>query len=287
MRSLTLALVLFSSIAFAQKKIEVVEKTVTIDGKDRNCLTVSIKGADVEEVKKAWKKQLKDLKGKVDDKTIIFGDDCKDKSMGDNTFDVYSIVEATIDTSVRLSAAFDLGGADLNSTDHPEKYLAATKIVHDFGVDQAKAVVQGKIDDDQKLLKGLEKDLNGLEKDKEKAEKDIQDNKDKIIANKEAIAGNISDQKAKQSEKNRLEQGQIEKPSDEVAKVIKDYEKELDKMVKDKKRLEKDNEKLEEKIKESQAAIKQNEKDQDAKKAEIDEMKKAIHNLEFKLKEIL
>lgn len=286
MKRLTVGLMLMSSVALAQEKIEVAEKTLPIDGKERNCLTVSVKGANVEEVSKAWKKQLKDLKGKVDDKTVIFCDDCKDKSMGDNTFDVYSIVELTRDTSARLAAAFDLGGADLSSAEHPEKYAAAAKIVRAFGVEQAKAVVQGQIDASEKTLKSLEKDLDKLQKDKEKSEKTITDSKGEIAANNESIAGNVAAQKAKQGEKSRLEAGQIEKPSDEVAKVIKGYEKDLDGMVKDKKKLEKDIEKLEEKIKEEQAAIKQNEQDQKAKQKEIDDMKKVIHNLEFKLKEI-
>jgi septal ring factor EnvC (AmiA/AmiB activator) len=287
MTRLTLLLILTTCSVFAQKRVDVVENPATIDGVERNCLTVSITGGNVEDVKKAWKDQLKSLKGKVDDKTIIFCDDCKAKSMGDGTFDVYSTVEPTRDTSAKLIVAFDLGGTILNSVEHAEKYAAAAKIVRTFGVEQSKAVVQAEIDAKEKELKALEKDLNGLEKDKEKAEKDIADNEGKIGANKELISGSIADQKAKQSEIHRLEQGQIEHPSDDVAKLIKGYEKELEGMKKDKTGLEKDIEKLTEKIKESKAAIEQNLKDQGTKKAEIAAMKKVIAALGAKLDAII
>ncbi|MCB9186680.1 MAG: hypothetical protein H6601_08030 [Flavobacteriales bacterium] len=278
---------LFSAhFVIAQGQVVVNEELVNMDGEERNSLTVIIKGANTDDVKKAWKKQLKDMKGKVEDKTVIFGDDCKDKTMGDNTFDVYSIVEAYVDTSVKLTVAFDLGGAYLTSTDHPDKFSAAIKIVRAFAVEQEKAAVQLQIDGKEKELKGLEKDLNGLKKDKEKSEKNIADHEAKIAANKESIAGSIASQKAKQGEIHRLEEGQIENPSDEVAKVIKGYEKELDGMKKDKTGLEKDNEKLAEKIKEEQGAIKENEKAQVKKNEEIDSVKQQIKALQIKLKGI-
>lgn len=283
MKKLTLLLILTSFSAFAQKRVKVLETIATIDGVERNCMTVSIKGGNVDDVKKAWKNQLKDLKGKVDDKTIIFCDECKAKSMGDGTFDVYSMVEPTRDTSAKLIVAFDMGGTILNSTDQPDKYAAAAMIVRTFGVEQSKAVVQAEIDAKEKELKALEKDLSGLEKDKEKAEKDIADNEAKIAANKQLVTGSIADQKAKQSEIHRLEQSQIEHPSEDVAKLIKGYEKELEGMKKTKSGLEKDNEKLAEKIKESKAEIEQNLKDQDAKKTEITAMKKVIADLGTKM----
>lgn len=283
---IVLALLFSVQFVFGQSQISVKEELASLNGEEKNSLTVLIKGANIDEVKKAWKKQLKDLKGKVDDKTVIFGDDCKDKSMGDNTFDVYSVVEPSSDTAVKLIAAFDLGGAYLASGNHPEQFLAAKKIVRAFAVEQEKAAVQLVIDVKEKELKGLDKDLAGLKKDKEKSEKNISDFEGKIAANKEAIAGSIASQKAKQGEIHRLEEGQIENPSDEVAKVIKGYEKELEGMKKDKAGLEKDSGKLAEKIKEEQGAIKENEKAQEKKSEEIDAMKNEIKTLQAKLSSI-
>ena len=81
-RFLTICLLGFSATVLAQTKISVKEEMVANDGTSRNSLTVVLADAKTDDVKKDWKKQLKDLKGKVSDKTIIFGDDCKLKRNG-------------------------------------------------------------------------------------------------------------------------------------------------------------------------------------------------------------
>lgn len=196
---LLLLAVAISSSAIAQT-ITVTEKVEAIDGVSRNALSVMIPEAETDNIKKAWKKALKDLKGKVSDKTVIFGDDCKSKEMGDNTFDVYSVVEEATDEGVRLVVAFDLGGAYLSTADHPTKYPAAETIVKSFAVEQAKEVVKEEIEVSAKILKGFEKDLSGLEKDKAGLEKDIEDYKKKIEEAKAAIEKNLTDQANKKTE---------------------------------------------------------------------------------------
>lgn len=191
-------LVLFTSSAFAQSMVN--EAVVAIDGKSRNSLSVIIKDASVDDVKKAWKKQLKDLKGKVSDKTIIFADDCQLKSMGDNTFDVYSVIEDLGENGIKVSAAFDLGGAYLSTADHPDKYPAAESLMRNFSVAQAKEVVKAEIAASEKILKGFEKEFSGLEKDKSKLEKDIEDYEKKIEEAKAAIEKNLADQANKKTE---------------------------------------------------------------------------------------
>lgn len=196
---LLLLAVAISSSAFAQT-ITVTEKVEAIDGVSRNSLSVMIPDAETDDVKKAWKKQLKDLKGKVNDKTVIFGDDCKSKEMGENTFDVYSIVEEATDAGVRLVVAFDLGGAYLSTADHPAKYPAAEQIVKGFAVEQTKAVVREEIEVSAKILKTFEKDFSGLEKDKAGLEKDIADYEKKIEEAKANIEKNLAAQANKKTE---------------------------------------------------------------------------------------
>ena len=200
MKQLVLSLVSLQLFTLGQTAISVKEEMVAIDGMSRNSLTVMIKDASTDDVKKAWKKQLKDLKGKVSDKTIIFGDDCEAKAMGDNTFDVYSVVEEATDEGVKLIVAFDLGGAYLSTKDHPEKFPAAEQIVRDFAVDQEKEAVKSEIDAMQGVLKGFERDLNGLQKDKEKLEKDIEDYEKKIEEAKASIEKNVAAQANKTTE---------------------------------------------------------------------------------------
>lgn len=197
---LTLGLVAFSASLFAQNEITVKEETVAIDGTNRNSLTVMLVGSETDDVKKAWKKYLKDLKGKVNDKTIIFADDCKMKEMGDNTFDVYSLVEEATEAGVRLVAAFDLGGAYLSAAAHPEKYPMAETFVRDFAIEEAKNVVREEIEISKKILSGFEKDLADLQKDKAGHESDIKDFEKKIEEAKSEIEKNLANQANKTTE---------------------------------------------------------------------------------------
>ena len=270
-------------LCLAQNRISVKEEVVAIEDYSRNSLTVQVDGAVADDIKKEWKKKLKDLGGKVNDKTVIFGDDCQDKSMGDNSFDVYSLVDELTDGIVRVVVAFDLGGAYLNSTDHPDKFPAAEKLVRDFAVEQSKNLVKSEIESSEKILKALEKNQSGLEKDKEKLQKDIKDYEGKIEENKASIVKNTSDQTSRQKEVHRLEGTQVDGQIEEVQNLIKGFKKEMDGLAKDNKRLEKDNGNLAEKIKESKADIEQNLKDQSKKKAEIEGLKPVIKDLEVKL----
>tara|TARA_R110002072_G_scaffold62872_3_gene157026 strand:+ start:1232 stop:1894 length:663 start_codon:yes stop_codon:yes gene_type:complete len=195
-----LGLLVISTTAFSQEKITVKEQVVAIDGTSRNSLTVMLLGSNTSDVKKAWKKQLKDLKGKVTDKTIIFGDNCKLKEMGENSFDVYSLVENATDKGVKLVAAFDLGGAYLSTSAHPDKYPAAEKLLSNFAVEERKRVVSTEIENNQKILKGFEKALSTLEKEKVDYESTITDYEKKIEESKNEIERNIGNQTTKKKE---------------------------------------------------------------------------------------
>ena len=195
-----LILLTVSAAGFSQQQIKITEAVVAIDGTSRNSLAVIISGSNADDIKKAWKKRLKDLKGKVSDKTIIFGDNCKLKEMGDNSFDVYSLVEEATDQGVRLVVAFDLGGAYLSTANHPGQYPAAEKLVYDFAIEQARQVVSDEIEASAKFLKGFEKELVGLEKEKADQESSIRDYEKKIEEAKTAIEQNLGNQANKKKE---------------------------------------------------------------------------------------
>lgn len=200
----TIGFLAISTLSSAQNGIIVTEQVVPIEGVSRNSLTVIVKEANTEDIKKAWKKQLKDLKGKVNDKTFIFGDDCKVKEMGDNTFDVYSVVEEATAEGVKLVVAFDLGGAYLSTANHPEKYPVGEKIVRDFAVEQTKEVVRVRIAAKAAELSGFEKELAGLVSEKAALEKDIVDCQKKIEEANTNIGKNVGNQANKQKEINSM-----------------------------------------------------------------------------------
>ncbi len=191
-------IVLFTTSTFAQN-IQVEEATASIDGQSRNSLTVIITEGNAGDVNKAWKKELKGMKGKVSDKKFLFADDCEVKSMGDNSFDVYAVTES-VAGGAKLIIAFDLGGAYLNSREHPDRFSAAKSIVYKFAVEQTKAVVSAQLKNQEKVLGQMEKDLASMKKDKEKLEADIEDYKKKIVEAQESIKTNIGQQAAKKTE---------------------------------------------------------------------------------------
>ncbi|MCC6692895.1 MAG: hypothetical protein IT253_05825, partial [Chitinophagaceae bacterium] len=61
MKKLLFMLMLCSAMVKAQNYAPVEEQVVPMDGVPRNSLTIIIKDAKTEDIKKAWKKQLKDL----------------------------------------------------------------------------------------------------------------------------------------------------------------------------------------------------------------------------------
>lgn len=191
---------LATTSVYSQTKISVNEETASIDGTSRNCLTAIIPGGEVSGINKALKKELKDLKGKVSDKKFLFADDCETKSMGDNSFDVYAVVQDAGDAGAKVVVAFDLGGAYANSKDHPDRFSSAQKIVRDFAVEQTKESIKAESKAAEKLLGSMEKDLAGLEKDKSKLESDIEDYKKKILEAQEAIKKNVGDQANKKTQ---------------------------------------------------------------------------------------
>jgi hypothetical protein len=201
---LTIGFLATTCLLSAQNGIIVTEQIVAMEGISRNSLTVFVKEANTEDIKKAWKKQLKDLKGKVNDKTFIFADDCKVKEMGDNTFDVYSVVEEATAEGVKLVVAFDLGGAYLSTANHPEKYPVGEKILRDFAVEQTKEVVRVRIAAKQAELGGFEKELAGLVSEKAALEKDIVDCQKKIEEANTNIGKNVGNQANKQKEINSM-----------------------------------------------------------------------------------
>lgn len=188
----TLFFVALLNFAFAQK-INVTEDYNTLSVGNVNTICVTVYGMSMDDVEKAWKKQLKDWNGDVKMKKEIFADNCLIKDMSANTFDVYSVLKE-IDGGVKIISAFDLGGAYLSSSEHKEQFAVISKKLYDFGVEQTKEAISSDIkaaEDDKKDLEkekdDLDKDIKNLEKDIEDYKQKIEDAKAKIEENKKSI----------------------------------------------------------------------------------------------------
>jgi hypothetical protein len=190
MRTLPLvALLLLSSVSFAQKKIDITEGASAFLNGSQNAFSFIIYNADLKTVSKAWEKQLKDLKGKVSNKKEFFADNCSVKEMGANAFDVYSKVEEALGEGIRVTVAFDLGGAYMSSAAHPDKVVAAKVILYNFAVEQTREVVKTEIELAKQQLEFKEKELSLLMANEQELKRAIADYEDKIAQAKTGIEG--------------------------------------------------------------------------------------------------
>ncbi|MEO9533617.1 MAG: hypothetical protein ABJG68_01355 [Crocinitomicaceae bacterium] len=195
---LSLAAICLSLTSFSQ--VEVKETNVNIDG-GKNGFEIEIPYAD----KKTTEKELKDLfkswKGSFSEKKgIMKSDDCKNKQMGENTFDVFGTVVENGEDGSKALIAVDLGGAYLSSSEHASQYKVMESILKTWGVKTAQVFVAEIVKTEEKLLKDQEKELEDLEKDQEKLEKEIEDYKKKIEDNEKAIEQSKKDQEEKKTE---------------------------------------------------------------------------------------
>lgn len=194
----TLALSFMAFATFAQ--VEIKETSVNIDG-SKNGFEIQIPYAD----KKAAEKELKDLfkgwKGSFSDKKgIMKADDCKNKKMGENTFDVYGTVVENGEEGSTAFVAVDLGGAYMSSGEHSNQFKIMEGELKTWAIKTAQNFVGEIVKEEEKNLKDRQKELEDLEKDQEKMEKEIEDYKKKIEENEKAIEQSKKDQETKKEE---------------------------------------------------------------------------------------
>ena len=186
-------LLTFSVLSFAQ----ISETTRSMSLGNNNGCSLLLKKTDKKEVVKSWGKFMKDFKGKTKydkkkDETIT--DDAEIKEMSSNTVDVYAtFVDQGDDTE--MFVWFDLGGAFLSSSTHPERYPFAEKMINDFAMTVSTAMIEEELKENEKMLKNMEGDLKDAKKDQKNHEDDIAKFEKKIEEAKEGIKKSIENQK--------------------------------------------------------------------------------------------
>ncbi len=173
-------------------QVEENERAMSV-GKN-NSLSIAVPNAEAKSLQKSWTKLMKDYKGgktKRNRKTKeIFSDDLEITGVGGaNTVDVYATVSGNT-----LTAWFDLGGAYVNSIDHPDKYSSAESILLNFAKENIAGMVEAEVEAEEDKLKKQEKNYEKLVKQKSKLERDIESYKKKIEEAEADIEANIVDQ---------------------------------------------------------------------------------------------
>lgn len=181
----------------AQDSIEITESVSTFSTGSHNTLSFVVNNANLKDVSGGWSDLLKDWKCKPKGKTEWQSEECKAKTMGDRPFYVVSVVEEVPGTGVRVRAAFDLGGAYMSSTAHPDRFSAAKLMLHNLAVEQAKVVVRTEIAAAQKLLADRQAEFAALQKAEQKLESDIADFQKKIEEAKVGIGASRQAQATK------------------------------------------------------------------------------------------
>jgi chromosome segregation ATPase len=199
---LTIA-VAISSLQFFAQDIRVRESNESFSNGNHNALSVTIYVTDAGTVEKEWKSQMKDLgyDKSNDKKGEYFFDNVVVKQWGNNSMDVYSkAVEQKGEKSVTLTAAFDLGGAYLSSSEHKDKFEYMKKTMHDFAVKISKEELDGQIKSAGKVLSNIQDKQAGLEKDNKGLADDITNYNQKIKKANEQIEQNKKDIETKKGE---------------------------------------------------------------------------------------
>lgn len=156
-------------------RIEVQESKEKMSLGVNNCLKVYIPEAAKEDVDRDLLKYMKNYNSKGDSKkTEYFYDNAEIKAFGNNLVDVYAQTEQKAG-GVELKVFFDLGGAFLNSSNHPDQYKAAEDIIRKFAREEAVATVGIQIAAAQKLLDVKIKEYDNLVRQDSALSKKIRD----------------------------------------------------------------------------------------------------------------
>jgi hypothetical protein len=199
---LTIA-VAISSLQFFAQDVKVRESNESFSNGNHNSLTVTLYVTDISMVEKEWKSKMKDFgyDKSSEKKDEYFFDNVVMKDLGNNTMDVFSkVIEQKGEKSVLLTAAFDLGGAYLSSSEHKDKFEYVKKMMHDFAVKISKEELDGQIKTAGKALSNLQDKQAGLEKDNKGLADDITNYNAKIKKANEQIEQNKKDIETKKGE---------------------------------------------------------------------------------------
>jgi hypothetical protein len=195
---LVLALVICSSTVFGQNIIEE-ERLMAVNGM-QNAYVIEIASSDKKAIEKSWSSYLKKYKGKTkkNKKTgEFFTDNATLKNLSSNTVDIYSKLSPSGDKTV-LMVWFDLGGAYLSSTEHPEKTTKGQAVLLEFGATYETKVDMAALKVQEDALKDLKNEQKKLVKDHASHDAEIEKLKARIIELEQKKVDNLKMQAEKE-----------------------------------------------------------------------------------------
>ncbi|HWY38424.1 MAG TPA: hypothetical protein VNY73_07680 [Bacteroidia bacterium] len=199
---ITIAFLAATYFAFAQE-VKVKEGSESFSNGSHNSLSVDVFVDDLSKVQKEWKSQMKDFGyEKASDKGKDYDfDNVKFKTLSNNPMDVYTRFDEIKDQkSIRVHAAFDMGGDFVSSSKHSAEYEFMKKMMREFSLKTSKEYVEDQFKDANKVLVRFQDKQKDLEKDNKGLDNDIKNYKDKIKKAEDDIEKNKKDIEAKKKE---------------------------------------------------------------------------------------
>ena len=169
----------------------------------QSALILEIPSVSQELVSDHWKQYMKDFYREKpkwqrrDDEWL--SDDADISVLGaGNTVDIYAKTRERED-NVEIQMWVDLGGAFLNSREHPDRYTEAEKLLLRFALEVAKEKMRLDIEEQEDLLKDMNQDLSRLSSQKKRSEREIKRAKETIQKAEADIEQNLQEQEEMQA----------------------------------------------------------------------------------------
>ncbi len=198
-------LVCFSSMAQVGTVADV---TIAMSQGSHSGFKVLIPEANAKDAAKAWERLMKDYgakTNKINKSDEMISENALIQSIEDKPITVYANFNETPD-GVYMNAFFKRGDNYLNSSNHPQKSIAARGLLRKFANSTALEAVTVKVARESKSLDKLGREKKSLEKDKEGYDKDIKKAKETIESRESDIEKNTQDQIAKNREMDEQKQ---------------------------------------------------------------------------------
>ncbi|MFN0275674.1 MAG: hypothetical protein ACKVPJ_08010 [Chitinophagales bacterium] len=215
-------LILLSSIASAQKNIDVTEHNTTMSLGGRNGFSVALENISKKELKNRFDEFMQQYGKKIEltevTKTEYMINDVIVSSISETPIDIYLLFEEGKKETI-VTGFFDMGDQFISSAVQPVKYKDAENFMRRFAWRIEKLKIQETLSEAEKQLGKRQDEQKDLEKKNASLNEDIKECNETIEKAKNDLNQNAKDQEAKKKEINEQQ-----KSVENVKLELKNYQ---------------------------------------------------------------
>lgn len=288
---------------------QVTEEEKSMQLGTHNALVIEVDNASKKIAEQEWKEIMKKYRGRTKKKRKEeqwTTDKLRFATItGQESGKVYAQIEESEENVVALSLWVPNGEGYVSSTDSPEAYEAAEKLLEDYALEVRIAVVEEEFGSKARILESYQKDLKKLKRDNDKYHKTIKDSEKAIKSSKKGLVDNEANQEkvvdelgaaeaifevANDTLRSMLRLAETKDEKKSIKKMIKteegkvkDVEKRLKKLRREEKKMYKTIEDSKDKIHQAEQDIVKNENDQERKNQQIQEQQAIVDEVQGRL----